>query len=108
LLHHDRELLNWQITESPIKTVLFNGATVYKTIKASQNYHLQKVGELTYTSGSQARTSDLISGDGPQGESIFGWTVNLQSLQATLEERAEVMAKLADWLKNECKLDLRA
>jgi hypothetical protein len=108
LLHHDRELLNWQITESPIKTVLFNGATVYKTIQAAQNYHLQKVGELTYASGGQVRTSDLISGDGPKGESIFGWTVNLQALQATVEERAEVMAKLADWLKNECKIDLRA
>jgi hypothetical protein len=108
LLQHDRELLNWQITKSPISTVLFNGATVYKTIEAAQNYYLKKVGELTYTSGGQVRTSDLINGDGPQGESIFGWTVNLQALQATVEERTEVMAKLADWLKNECKIDLRA
>jgi hypothetical protein len=68
LLQHDRELLNWQITKSPISTVLFNGATVYKTIETAQNYHLQKVGELTYTSGGQVRTSDLINGDGPKGE----------------------------------------
>jgi len=108
LLQHDRELLNWQIAESPIKTVLFNGATVYKTIEASQNYYLKKVGELSYTSGGQVKSSDLISGDGPQGKSIFGWTVNLQALQATVEERAEVMSKLADWLKNECKIELNA
>jgi len=107
LLAHDRDFLNWQIVESPIKTVLFNGATVYKTIQSSQNYYLQKVGEITYTSGGKARTSDLINGDGPRGESFFGWTVNLQALKATNEERADVMRKLADWLKNECRIDLR-
>jgi hypothetical protein len=106
LLAHDRDFLNWQIVESQIKTVLFNGATVYKTIQSSQNYHLQKVGEITYSSGGQARTSDLINGDGPRGESFFGWTVNLQALKATNEERAEVMSKLSDWLKIECKINL--
>ncbi len=106
LLGHDRDFLNWQIVESPIRTVLFNGATVYKTIEAAQNYHLQKVGEISYTSGGQTRKSDLINGDGPRGESFFGWTVNLQALQATNEERAYVMSKLSDWLKNECNLDL--
>lgn len=104
LLTHDSEFLNWQITESPIEVVLFNGATVYKTIEAAQNYHLQKVGEITYSSGGQSRTSDLINGDGPRGESIFGWTVNLQALKATNEERAEVMAKLTNWLKDECRV----
>jgi len=106
LLDHDRDFLNWQIVESPIRTVLFNGATVYKTIEAAQNYYLQKVGEITYTSGGQSRKSDLINGDGPRGESFFGWTVNLQALQATVDERKDVMSKLTDWLKNECNLDL--
>jgi hypothetical protein len=106
LLNYDRDFLNWQIVESPIRTVLFNGATVYKTIEAAQNYHLQKVGEISYTSGGKTSTSDLINGDGPRGESFFGWTVNLQALQATVDERKEVMSKLADWLKNECNLDL--
>jgi hypothetical protein len=106
LLSNDRDFLNWQIVESPIRTVLFNGATVHKTIQASQNYYLQKVGEIEYSSGGKLMTSDLINGDGPRGESIFGWTVNLQSLQATVDERQDVMAKLAGWLKNECNLDL--
>jgi hypothetical protein len=106
LLSHDRDFLNWQIVESPIRTVLFNGATVYETIQAAQNYHLQKVGEISYSSGGQVRTSDLINGDGPSGQSFFGWTVNLQALQATVDEREDVMSKLADWLKNECNLDL--
>lgn len=106
LLEHDRDFLNWQIVESPISTVLFNGATVYKTIEKAQNYYLQKVGELKYTSGGQTRTSDLINGDGPRGESFFGWTVNLQALKATNEERVDVMAKLSDWLINEGNLKL--
>jgi hypothetical protein len=106
LLNHDRELLNWQIAESEIKTVLFNGATVRNTIESAQNYHLQKVGEIKYTSGGRERTSDLINGDGPQGASIFGWTVNLQALQATVEERADVMMKIAEWLKSDCKINL--
>ena len=106
LLSHDRDFLNWQIAESPIETILFNGSTVHKTIASSQNYHLQKVGEIAYTSGGQIRTSELISGDGPRGESIFGWTVNLQAMQATVEERSDVMSKLSDWLIKECKLNI--
>ena len=86
--------------------MLFNGATVYKTIEKAQNYYLQKVGEIKYTSGGQTRTSDLINGDGPRGESFFGWTVNLQALKATNEERADVMAKLSAWLINECKVEV--
>ena len=107
LLNHDRDFLNWQIIESPITTVLFNGATVYKTIEKAQNYHLQKVGEVSYTSGGEKRTSDLFNGDGPRGESIFGWTINLQALKATNEERADVMSKLAEWLKNECRVNVK-
>lgn len=107
LLNHDRDLLNWQIVESPIRTVLFNGATVHATIEKAQNYYLQKVGEISYTSGGKKRTSDLINGDGPRGESIFGWTVNLQALKATAEERTEVMSKLAVWLKNECNVNVK-
>jgi len=107
LLTHDQELLNWQIVESPIRTVLFNGATVYKTIESAQNYYLQKVGEISYTSGGEKRTSDLINGDGPRGESIFGWTVNLQALKATNEERVDVMSQLTTWLKSECNVNLK-
>lgn len=106
LLSHDRDFLNWQIVESPIKTILFNGSTVYKTIENTQNYFLRKVGEISYTSGGVMRTSDLINGDGPRGESVFGWTVNLQALKATKEERADVMSKLTHWLKNECNVAL--
>lgn len=107
LLNHDQDFLNWQIVESPIRTILFNGSTVYKTIEAAQNYFLQKVGEISYTSGGVKRTSDLINGDGPHGESVFGWTVNLQALKATKEERAGVMSKIAFWLKNECNVKMQ-
>ncbi len=107
LLSNDRDFLNWQIVESPIRTVLFNGATVHKTIETAQNYYLQKVGEISYTSGGEKRTSDLINGDGPRGESIFGWTVNLQALKATNEERADVMSQLTSWLKDECKVNVK-
>lgn len=99
LLKHDAEFLDWQIIESPIKKVLFNGASVHKTISDSRNFYLQKIGEIKYTSGGHSRTSDLITGDGPMGASVFGWTVNIQALKVTNDERADVMAKIANWLK---------
>ncbi len=99
LLQHDSQFLDWQVTEAPIKVVLFNGASVYKTIVESHSYFLQKVGEIKYTSGGQSRTSDLVSGDGPMGASVFGWTVNIQALKATHAERADVMLKIGSWLK---------
>jgi len=99
LLQHDSHFLEWQITQSPIKRILFNGASVHKTIVASHNFYLQKVGEIKYTSGGQSRTSSMISGDGPMGASVFGWTVNIQALKATHAERADVMLKIRNWLK---------
>ena len=103
LLSHDKEFLIWQIAESPIKTVLFNGRKVYETISASQNFYLQKVGEFKYTTGGRPQTSDLISGDGPMGESIFGWTVNIQAMQVTSDEKQDVMEKISSWLRDNLK-----
>ena len=101
LLTHDDELLDWQIVESPIKVVLFNGRQVYETIKNAKNYHLQEIDEFSYTGGGKNLTSKLISGDGPQGESILGWTVNLQALKATIEEKNFVLSELSNWLKSQ-------
>jgi hypothetical protein len=105
LLAHDDELLDWQIVESPIKVVLFNGRQVYETIKNAKNYHLQEIDEFSYKGGGKNLTSKLISGDGPRGESIFGWTVNLQALKATIEEKNFVLTELSNWLKSQINLE---
>lgn len=105
LLIHDTALLDWQIIESPIKIVLFNGRKVYETIQSSKNYHLQEIDEFSYRGGGKDLTSKLISGDGPRGESIFGWTVNLQALKATIEEKNFVLSQLSNWLKSQIDLE---
>jgi hypothetical protein len=62
---------------------------------------LQEIDEFSYTGGGKNLTSKLISGDGPQGESIFGWSVNLQALKATIEEKNFVLSELSNWLKSQ-------
>ena len=101
LLNHDKDFLAWQVTEASIETILFNGRQVFDTISAIKEFNLEKVDEFTYTTGGRSQTSDLIAGEGPNGISILGWTLNLQRMQVTAVERNEVMDKLSIWLKNQ-------
>lgn len=106
LLENDQEFLPWQLANSPIKTILFNGGTVYQTINQVKAFNLEKVSEIKYSSGGTPKTSDLVSGTGPNGVAMYGWTLNLQALQVTVEERKEIVDQLVKWLQQECKIVL--
>lgn len=106
LLEHDRDFLSWQLTNSTINSILFNGATVYKTINHVESFDLRKVSEIKYFSGGSPKSSDLIAGSGPNGVAVYGWTLNLQALQATVQERLDVVNQLVGWLNQDCKIDL--
>lgn len=106
LLENDQEFLPWQLANSPIKTILFNGGTVYQTINQVKAFNLEKVSEIKFSSGGTPKTSDLVSGTGPNGVAVYGWTLNLQALQVTVEERKEIVDQLVKWLQQECKIVL--
>jgi hypothetical protein len=98
LLLGEADFLRWQITKSPIELLLLNGAQVKESIFSLDDFELGSVREFTYTSGGAGRTSEFFAGWGPSGVQIRGWTVNLQALQATNDEKQVVFEILKDFL----------
>ena len=98
LINHDLGFLTWQLKESPIQTILFNGSTVRKALESTKGFHLQIDRDIEYTAGGKGQVSKFYSGDGPSGELVLGWTLNMPSLRMNPEERKSIMKLIGDWV----------
>jgi len=101
LLLGESDFLEWQIAKSNIEIVIFNGAQVYESLNSLNSFRLQNIGEITYQSGDQKRTSQFYTGTGPGFSSVYGWSLNLQELRVSKEEKSRVMNELVAWLKGQ-------
>ena len=101
LLLGESDFLEWQIAKSKIETVVFNGAQVYESLNSLEGFRLQSFGEISYQSGEQKRTSQLFIGHGPGFTRVYGWSLNLQELRVSKEEKTRVISELSDWLKGQ-------
>ena len=99
LLLGESDFLEWQIAKSNIEIVVFNGAQVYESLNSLEGFRLQNSGEITYQSGDQTRTSQLYTGIGPGFSSVYGWSLNLQELRVSKEEKKRVLDELQLWLQ---------
>ena len=99
LLLGESDFLEWQIAKSNIEIIVFNGAQVYESLNSLDGFRLQNSGEITYQSGDQTRTSQLYTGSGPGFSSVYGWSLNLQELRVSKEEKKRVLDELQLWLQ---------
>ena len=95
LLLGESDFLEWQIAKSNIELVVINGATVFESLKTLPAFNLEEFGEITYMSGEIKITSKLILGSGPGLSRVCGWTLNLQELRVSKEEKQRVMEELS-------------
>ena len=100
LLLGESDFLEWQIAKSNIEIVVFNGAQVYESLNSLDGFRLQNLGEITYQSGDQKRTSQLYNGSGPGSSRVCGWSLNLQELRVSKEEKTRIMGELTSWLSD--------
>jgi len=98
LLLGEADFLRWQIAKSPIELLILNGAQTKESIFSLDDFDLGLIEEFTYTSGGASRTSEFFTGWGPSGVQIRGWTVNLQALQVTNDEKQGVFEQLKNFL----------
>lgn len=98
LLLGESDFLEWQIAKSNIKLVLFNGSTVYESLKTLPSFRLDSVQEIEYSSGDRKIKSELISGHGPGLVRVLGWTFNLQELRVSKDEKSRITKELISWL----------
>ena len=98
LLLGEADFLRWQIAKSPIELLLLNGAQTQESIFSLDDFDLGSIEEFTYTSGGSRRTSEFFTGWGPSGVQIRGWTVNLQALQVTNDEKQGVFEQVIKFL----------
>ena len=98
LLLGESDFLEWQIAKSNIEIVVFNGAQVYESLHSLDGFKLWSAGQISYQSGDQKRTSYLYMGRGPGTSHVFGWSLNLQELRVSKDEKTRVMGELTSWL----------
>ena len=100
LLLGESDFLEWQIAKSNIDIVVFNGAQVYESLNSLDGFKLWSIGEITYQSGEQKRTSLLYTGRGPGMARVYGWSLNLQELRVSKEEKTRISNHLTSWLSD--------
>ena len=100
LLLGESDFLEWQIAKSSIEIVVFNGAQVYESLNSLDGFRLWSTGEINYQSGDQKRTSQLYNGSGPGTSRVVGWSLNLQELRVSKEEKTRIMGELTSWLSD--------
>jgi len=101
LLLGEADFLEWQIAKSNIGILVINGATVYESLKTLPAFRLEEFGEITYLSGDRKITSKLIEGSGPALSTVRGWTLNLQELRVSRDEKQRIMEDLSFRLQGE-------
>jgi hypothetical protein len=93
-------LLSQQLKNSQIKFLLFNGATVEKSLSIIQNYEVVIDSTVEYSVQGKKLKSNLYLGSTGTGQKILGWSVNLQAFRGSPEEKAYLSKKLSDWLRS--------
>lgn len=99
LLLGESDFLRWQIAKSNIELVIFNSAQAFSKLNELEDFHIFEAGTLEYKSGGAKRTSNFYEGFAPGGKRIMGWSLNLQALQASVEEKAHVFKQIEERLK---------
>jgi len=99
LLLGESDFLRWQIAKSNIELVVFNSAQAFQKLNELEEFDIFEAGEIEYTSGGAKRTSNLYQGMAPGGKRIVGWSLNLQAMQATVEEKERVYREIELWLR---------
>jgi len=100
LLLGESDFLEWQIAKSNIDLVVINGSTVYESLRTLPAFNIQEFGEITYMSGERKITSKFILGHGPGTSRVCGWTLNLQELRVSKEEKTRVIGELSKWIEH--------
>jgi hypothetical protein len=104
LLLGESDFLEWQIAKSNIDIAVFNGAQVYESLNSLDGFRLENFGEIAYKSGDKKRTSQLYVGSGPGFSRVFGWSMNLQELRVSKEEKTRILEELIIWLSDSTKV----
>ena len=99
LLLGESDFLSWQIAKSNIELVIFNSAQAFGRLRELGDFSIFEAGIIEYKSGGAKRTSNFYEGFAPGGKRIMGWSLNLQALQASVEEKTHVFEQIEERLK---------
>jgi hypothetical protein len=99
LLEEDSGFLRKQLQTYDFTYIFLNGKEVCEQIQNLGIYELSHVGDLQWKSGEGSRTSKIYTGVGKKGEIVVGWTLNIQGMKVTNQERSRIYAEIAKWIQ---------
>ena len=99
LINDGLDLLNWQTQHNHLDAIIFNGRQVYEVIKEFTKIEIKAIEPFRYSAGGRELTSELVTGVGPLGQKVLGWTPNLQNVRASELEKQMIKTDLCLWLR---------
>lgn len=101
LLESDRGFFNWQFENNDMEMVILGGRQVLEQVKVISGISLNSVGHFFYKSGSRNTSVELLTMNNFKGKKLVGWSVNLQVMKASIEEKNRVIQVIRKFLQNE-------
>lgn len=101
LLKSDEEFFHWQLENNNMRTIILGGRQVLEQVKRIPSVSLETMGKYFYMSGARKTSYELYKMRNFRGRKLIGWSVNLQVVKATPQEKATVVKVLKQFLEDE-------
>lgn len=101
LLEFDRDFFHWQIENNDMQVIILGGRQVLNEVQAIPGTKLDLVSKHHYFSKNRKVSYDIYKMDDFKGRKLVGWSVNLQTMRASIEEKTGVTSNLQRFLEAE-------
>lgn len=101
LLESDKNFFRWQLENNDMEIIILGGRQVLNQVEAIPEITLELIDTLFYFSGSRKIPFDLYKMENFKGKKLLGWSVNLQIMRGSAEEKTGVLNVLKNFISAE-------
>ncbi|MEN9692804.1 MAG: hypothetical protein RLZZ330_448 [Actinomycetota bacterium] len=99
VLQKDYWFFEWQVKNTSAEILLLGGRQVHDQVKTLPNVEIHYINNISYSNGENKQTSQLFVVPTLAGKLALGWTLNIQQLRVSKEEKNRVAHELAEFVK---------
>lgn len=101
LLESDKNFFHWQLENNNMEVIILGGRQVLNQVEAIPEITLELIDTLFYFSGSRKTSFELYKMENFKGRKLLGWSVNLQIMRSSTEEKTGVLNVLKSFIGDE-------
>lgn len=101
LLISDGSFFQWQFENNDMESILLGGRQVLGQVQKIPGVTLELVDKQFYYSGARKIPYEIYKMENFKGRKLVGWSVNLQTMRSSKEEKRGVIECLKNFLRDE-------